>query len=74
MPKQSHSSYIRYVRIGCLMTKNTEVLSLLESLNDSRGNGEYAEISHLDSKLLYTSRAAFVVLLLEAAYRYVSQI
>lgn len=72
--EQSRSSYIRYVRLGCLKTKNAERFPLLESLNEIWVNGTKLRITHFDSKLLYVSRARFVFLLTKEANFHISNL
>lgn len=52
-PKQLSPSYTRNMRLGRLLTKNPDVLPLLEALNMDREGGQELEISHLDREALY---------------------
>lgn len=47
--KQLRSSYVRCVRLGCLVKRNSDALPLLESLNESQESIEELEILHLES-------------------------
>lgn len=67
LSKQTPSSYIRHMRFCRLMTKNTDDLPLLESLNEGRHNSTELEISHLNSEMLHAIRGSFVILLKEVA-------
>lgn len=40
LPKQNHSSYIRYMKLCSLMRKNIVALTLLDLLFDSQVNGK----------------------------------
>lgn len=70
LAKQSCLSYPLYVKFSWLMKENSDMLTLLESLNENLVKGKELGISHLDSKLLRDSRISFVVLLIEAASLY----
>lgn len=52
------------------MTKNTDVLPLLEWLNKSWEDRKELGIWHRDSEMLRAIGGSFVVLLVEAAYSY----
>lgn len=49
------------------MTKNANILSLLESVNEDREDGKEMEIYHLCREVLHQAGASFVVLLIEPA-------
>lgn len=63
----SCSSYISYVRSSRLTTKDSNVLLLLVSPNESRDIGKQLEILHLECRVLHSIKARFVALLKEAA-------
>lgn len=56
------------MRLACLMTKNADILPLLELRRWSRTNGKGFDILHLEEELLHCSRAIFVARLIEAAH------
>lgn len=72
LPIQSRSSYIRYVRVRSLMAKNADATPLLESRNEGRDSENELEISHLERKMFYATRAGIVVLNIETTDVYIA--
>lgn len=66
LSKQSCSSSMRYVWFGRLLTKNGEVLPLLELLNDTCDHGKELRILPFDGEMFKATPASFVALLIEA--------
>lgn len=54
------------------MIKNTKVLLLLQSIDESEFKAKELEITHLGSTVLYTSQKDFVALLIESSDFYVN--
>lgn len=64
---QSRLSYIPYGGLGSLMTKDVDVMPLLDSLCEGREDGTELVISHLDSEVLQATQGSRVALVIEAA-------
>lgn len=54
-PKQWHSLFVWDVKFSHLMTKNADLLQLLESLNEGQEEGKELKKSHSDSKLVHAT-------------------
>lgn len=63
LPKYPRSFHVRYVRFGLLVTRISEVLPRLNSLNERYVSGKYSRISYQDRHVLYSSRDRFGILL-----------
>lgn len=70
LSKQSHSFYVRHVVFNGLTKKNTDVLTLLESLNPGWKSCNELGISHPDRNMLRGTQIAVLVLLKEVANSY----
>lgn len=68
LPRPSRSFHVRYMSVFCLMKYSSDLLPLLEALNDGRKNNEELGNSHLEREVLHGTRGNFVVMLIEAAY------
>lgn len=67
LPKQSRSSYVQYMRIGCLIRNIFDVLRQLGSLCKGWEERKEQEISQLESEGFESTSGGFVVLLIEVA-------
>lgn len=72
LPEKLRSSYVLYVWFGRIMKKNSDVLFLVKSLNESREDGEELRISHSDREVLHATRIGVVLLLVEGSNFYVN--
>lgn len=71
--KQSRSSYVLYLRFGLLMKRNSDVSTLLKSLNEGLGKWIVLAKLYPNSKLLFDKRGGFVFLLTQAADFYMKK-
>lgn len=69
--KQLRLFYIRYVTFGRMKMKNSEVLALLEALNEDPVSGIKLRTSHLNTDYLPAARTGFILLFLEATKFYI---
>lgn len=64
-------SDIRYVRLGRLTTKSSDVLPPNFFLGEGGNNEKELRILHLNSNVSFAARARFLILLTEAPYVYI---
>lgn len=69
--KLSRSSYVLFVKFGCVINMSSDVLSLVELLDETQENGEELRISTLGIEVLHVIRAGFVFLFIDWAGFYI---